>query len=125
MIRVLIADDSAVIRDGLVSCLEMSPDISIVGTAINGAEAVLKAGELTPDVVIMDAQMPEVDGIEATRRIKADYPNVRIVFFSTFPDWMQASKEAGADAYVLKDCDPDELIAMLSRVTDARGCGLA
>lgn len=122
MIRVLIADDSTVIRDGLTSCLEISSNITIVGTATNGAEAIIKTNELAPDVVIMDAQMPEVDGVEATKRIKADYPNVRIVFFSAFPDWMQASKEAGADGYVLKDCDPNELIAILGHVTSVSRC---
>jgi len=115
MIRVLIADDSAVIRDCLSDLLGTQPDLQVVGTASDGLEAVEKSAQLLPDVVIMDAQMPNMDGVKATGRIKQATSNVGILFFSVFTDYLEASIAAGADGYLAKDCDSEEL---LSKVRD-------
>jgi len=87
MIRVLIADDEALIRAGLRALLDMEPDITVVGEAADGREAVTRARATLPDVVLMDIQMPEVDGIEATRQIAADHrlADARVVIASSFP----------------------------------------
>ena len=109
MIRVLIVDDSPHIRDGLSSLIDAQSDFSVVGTAGDGLEAVEKAKELRPDVVVMDVQMPRMDGIEATREIKREFPCIRILFLSTFTDHIEAGHEAGCDGYLTKDCDPKQL----------------
>ncbi len=116
MIRVLIADDSAAVREGLISLLGAHPDFEIVGGAGDGLEAIRMTHQLTPDLVIMDAQMPRLDGIEATRRIKRALPMVGILFFSVFTDYVEAGFAAGADGYLPKDCEPDQLIAMASEI---------
>ncbi len=93
MIRVLIADDSPDIRDGLSSLMGAQSDFFVVGIAGDGLEAVEKAKDLQPDVVIMDAQMPRMDGIDATRKIKRDFPAIRILFLSTFTDYADDRRE--------------------------------
>ena len=119
MITILIADASEVILDCLSSLLNQKRGLEVVGLARDGVEAVDKARELLPNVVIMDAQMPNMDGIEATRRIKQEAPAVGILFFSVFTDQLEASLDAGADGYIGKDCDPGELISEVKRITAA------
>lgn len=116
MIRVLIADDSSAIRDGLTSLLAFNSCFEVVGLATDGVEAVKKAKELLPDVVIMDAQMPNMDGLEATRHIKEALPGVGILFLSVFTDYLEASISVGADSYLAKDCIPEDLFTELRRV---------
>ncbi len=116
MIRVLIADDSIAIRDSLASLLNQAGGFQVVGLASDGVEAVEKARQLLPDVVIMDAQMPRLDGVEATRRIKSELPGVGILLFSAFADYMEAGIAAGADGYLMKDCEPKELFSELKRI---------
>ncbi len=111
MIRVLIAEDAPAILDGISGLLQSQADFQIVGAVGNGLEAVEKARELSPHVVIMDAQMPGMDGLQATRLIKESSPTVGILFFTVFTDYLEASMGAGADGYLLKDCDPEDLIA--------------
>jgi len=105
MIRVLIADDHLVVREGLRTILEAAADLILVGEAADGAEAVRLAGELSPDVVLMDLRMPGVDGIEAIRQIKACYPEVEIVILTTYDDdaYIVRGLRAGARGYLLKD----------------------
>jgi two-component system, NarL family, response regulator YdfI len=105
MIRVLIADDHLVVREGLRAILEAAPDLALVGEAADGAEAVQLAGELSPDVVLMDLRMPNVDGIEAIRQIKSRYPDVEIVILTTYDDdeYIVRGLRAGARGYLLKD----------------------
>ncbi len=105
MIRVLIADDHLVVREGLYTILEVSGDIEPVGEAANGAEAVRLVGELSPDVVLMDLRMPGMDGIEAIQQIKARYPAVEIVILTTYDDDENIVQglRAGARGYLLKD----------------------
>jgi NarL family two-component system response regulator YdfI len=105
MIRVLIADDHLVVREGLSTILEVAGDIEPLGEAADGVEAVRLAGELRPDVVLMDLRMPNMDGIEAIRQIKARYPAVEIVILTTYDDdeYIVQGLRAGARGYLLKD----------------------
>jgi NarL family two-component system response regulator YdfI len=105
MIRVLIADDHLVVREGLSAILEVADDIEPVGEAADGAEAVRLAGELSPDVVLMDLRMPNLDGIEAIRQIRVLYPAIEIVILTTYDDdeYIIQGLRAGARGYLLKD----------------------
>ena len=123
MIRVLIADDSVAIRDSLASLLNPARGFWVVGLAVDGLDVVEKARELLPDVVVMDVQMPNMDGIEATRRIKQTIPGVGILLFSAFAEYMEAGIEAGADGYLMKDCEPRELFAELERTATISTAG--
>ena len=123
IIRVLIADDSAPIRDSLTGLLNPQKGFQVVGLARDGLEAVEQAQELLPDVVIMDAQMPNMDGVEATRRIKQTTLGVGILLFSVFADYMEAGIAAGTDGYLMKDCEPGELFAELKRIANTAAAG--
>jgi len=113
VIRVLLADDQAVVRAGLRALLERSDDITVVGEAVDGEEAVAIAHAERPDIVLMDVRMPGVDGIEATRRIVADdrLRHVRVVMLTTFDTDAHVfeSIRVGAAGFLLKDIGPDEL----------------
>ena len=111
MIRLLIADDHAVVRTGLEQLVATFDGVELVGAAGNGEDAVRLEGERRPDVVLMDIEMPGLDGIEATRRITADHPEVAIVVLTSFSDREQILRalDAGAVGYLLKDAEPDEL----------------
>ncbi|MEA2227590.1 MAG: hypothetical protein QOH46_921 [Solirubrobacteraceae bacterium] len=111
MIRVLIADDHGVIRDGLGRLISALPDIELVGVAADGAEAIERAREVEPDVVLMDLDMPKVDGIEATRRVLADRPGTAVLVLTSFSDRPRilGALEAGACGYLLKDVASDEV----------------
>jgi NarL family two-component system response regulator YdfI len=124
MIRVLITDDHLVVREGLSAILEVVDDIEWVGEAADGAEAVRLAGELQPDVVLMDLRMPEMDGIEAIRQIKARQPEVEIVILTTYDDdeYIVRGLRAGARGYLLKDAGRQALFAAIRAA--ARGQSL-
>ncbi|HET6548971.1 MAG TPA: response regulator transcription factor, partial [Solirubrobacter sp.] len=111
MIRVLLADDHGVIRDGLGRLISGLPDVELVGTAADGAEAVESARRLEPNVVLMDLDMPNVDGIEATRRIMADRPGTAVLVLTAFSDRPRilGALEAGACGYLLKDAASSEV----------------
>jgi PAS domain S-box-containing protein len=111
-IRVLFADDHKVMRQGLISMLADRPDIQVVGEAANGREAIEKARQLKPDVVVMDIAMPEMDGVEATRRIKTEFPEVRIIGLSMYEDELLAKtmRQAGAEAFLSKTASSGELL---------------
>ena len=111
IIRVLIADDSAAIRGSLTSLLNPQNGFQVVGLACDGLEAVEQATELLPDLVIMDAQMPNMDGVEAIRRIKQTTLGVGILLFSVFADYTEAGMAAGADGHLMKDCELEERVA--------------
>jgi NarL family two-component system response regulator YdfI len=105
MIRVLIADDHMVVREGLRAILDAAPDLLLVGEATDGAEAVRLVEETAPDVVLMDLRMPGMDGIEAIRQIKARHPDAYIVILTTYDDddYIVRGLRAGARGYLLKD----------------------
>ncbi len=111
MIRVLIAEDHAMVRAGLTELLGNRDDIEVVGEASDGAEAIERALDVGPDVVLMDLSMPDVDGIEATRRIKAELPGTHVVVLTSFSDRERIldALDAGAVGYLLKDLEPEEL----------------
>ena len=113
MIRVVIVDDHAVVRSGLEQLLAAETDIEVVGTASNGREALTVIAEMSPDVVLMDLSMPEVDGIEATRQVGTAYPDVHVVVLTSFADKQRIldALEAGAVGYLLKDADPESVAA--------------
>lgn len=111
MIRVLLADDQTLVRTGFRLILQSEPDIVVVGEAANGAEAVERIRELAPDVVLMDIRMPELDGIEATRRA-LEHTATKVIILTTFDldDYVYDALRAGASGFLLKDTPADALI---------------
>jgi NarL family two-component system response regulator LiaR len=117
-IKVLIADDHAVVRDGTRQILEQEDDMEVVAEAADGAEAVKLAGSARPDVAIVDINMPNVDGIEATRQIKSLYPNIAVLILSAYDDdqFVFSLLEAGAAGYLLKSVRGRELVEAIRQV---------
>ncbi len=115
---VLLADDHAVVRDGLRALLEDGHDLQIIGVAGNGREAVSEAHRLHPDVVIMDIAMPDLDGVEATRRIVERCPDTRVVILSMYlsAEHIHRALQAGAQGYVLKESAGDEVVEAIRAV---------
>jgi DNA-binding NarL/FixJ family response regulator len=113
-VRVLIVDDNELVRDGLRMVLDPTPGIDVVGEAGDGASGVAEATRLRPDVVLMDVRMPELDGIEATRRIVAlDGSPVRVLMLTTFDldEYLLEALDAGVSGFTLKDTPPDDMVA--------------
>ncbi|MCK2238410.1 MULTISPECIES: response regulator transcription factor [unclassified Crossiella] len=115
-IRVLVADDQALLRGSFRVLLETAPGLSVVGEAADGAEAVRLAVELRPDVVLMDVRMPVLDGIEATRRLHAEAPEVRVLVLTMFDDdsAVFTALRAGAAGFLLKDTPPADLLRAIT-----------
>jgi DNA-binding NarL/FixJ family response regulator len=118
--RVLVVDDQTVVRDGLVLLLGLLPGLEVVGSAGDGEEALRLVAEHRPDVVLMDLRMPRVDGVEATRRIKAAHPAVQIVVLTTYSDdeSVFAALQAGARGYLTKDAGAEEIARAIDAVRD-------
>ncbi|MGB2994039.1 MAG: response regulator transcription factor [Paenisporosarcina sp.] len=118
MIRVLIADDHHVVRRGLLFFLKTQKDMDVVGEATNGKEAVELAAKLKPDVVLMDLVMPIMDGIQATKKIKAQHPQTQVLMLTSFSDrdHVIPAIEAGAAGYQLKDIEPDDLVESIRKL---------
>ena len=114
MIRVLLADDEKLIRAGFRVLLEAADDVTVVGEAVNGGQAVDLARETHADVLLMDIRMPDVDGLEATRRIAAanDLAGVKVIILTTFEtdEYVYQALSAGASGFLVKDCEPDDLL---------------
>lgn len=117
-IRVLIADDHPVVREGLRGLLEIQPNIDLVGEAVDGVDAIEKARSLSPDVILLDMVMPRKDGVQAIAEIKAENPDARILVLTSFSEGEKAfpAIKAGALGYLLKDSSPDELLQAISSV---------
>jgi DNA-binding NarL/FixJ family response regulator len=113
VIRVLVADDQALVRAGFVVLLQSATDVEVVGEAANGAEAVAAAARERPDLVLMDVRMPVLDGIEATRLITADQPDTKVIILTTFDldEYVYDGLRAGASGFLLKDTPPADLLA--------------
>jgi DNA-binding NarL/FixJ family response regulator len=116
--RVLIADDQTLFRSGLAKLLEEDPRVEVVGQVSDGAEVVEAVGTLQPDVVLMDIKMPNLDGIEATRRVLAEHPEVKILVLTTFDadSFVLQALRAGASGYVLKDSQPEAIVSSVLAV---------
>lgn len=119
-IKILLADDHKITRDGLKALLENQKNMTVIGEAENGRMAVRLAGELKPDVIVMDINMPELNGIEATRQIVAELPGTKIIALSMYSDkrYVVGMLKAGVSGYLLKNCAFDELVAAISAVVN-------
>jgi len=117
-IKVLIVDDHAIVRKGIRAVLEAKGDIAVIGDACNGSEAVRLVQELSPDVVLMDLMMPQLDGIRATRAITSEHPATRVLVLTSFAGDEQVfpAIKAGALGYLLKDTGPEELVQAIRQV---------
>jgi len=117
-IRILIVDDHAIVRKGLRALLVTEPGLEVVAEAENGQQAIAEARRLSPDVVLMDLVMPGTDGLEATRHIRAEQPEVRILVLTSFAtdDKVFPALKAGALGYLLKDSGPEELVQAIRQV---------
>ena len=120
--RILIVDDHEIFRRGLRSLLESRNGFNISGEAVNGLEAIEKAKELQPDVIVMDVSMPQMDGLQATRLIRSQHPTAKILILSQHdsPQMLSAAREAGASAYVTKSQVARCLFAALEAVVQGR-----
>ncbi len=117
-IRVLIVDDHPLVRQGIATFIEAQDDIEVAGEASNGQEAISQVTALSPDVVLMDLVMPEMDGVAATREIKSRYPNVKVLALTSFVNDEQIvpALQAGASGYLLKDIAPEQLMEAIRAV---------
>ncbi|MFC5724531.1 response regulator [Streptomyces gamaensis] len=122
--RVLVVDDQELVRAGLVAVLDSAPGISVVGQAKDGTEAVRRASELAPDVVILDVRMPEMDGIQAAEHIMAAHPDIRVVILTTFDldEYVFRALRAGVTGFILKDAGAEGFVRAVETV--ARGDSL-
>ncbi|WP_291279861.1 response regulator transcription factor [Galactobacter sp.] len=118
MIRVLLADDHTVLREGMSLILSVEDDIEVVGQAANGAQALTLAEDLVPDVVLMDIQMPVMDGIEATRKLLATTPATKVVILTTFEreDYLFDAVVAGASGFLLKNTEAEQIVEAVRAV---------
>jgi two-component system response regulator NreC len=118
--RVLLADDHKITRQGLRSLLEKQPDIEVVAEAENGREAVRLAAEVAPDIIIMDLTMPDLNGVEATKKILSQSPDIKIIALSMHSDALFVTEmlKSGAAGYLLKDCAFDELARAIKTVME-------
>lgn len=116
--RVLIADDQTLFRTGLARLLDEDPRVEVVGQAVDGADALKQAAALKPDVLLMDLKMPNLDGVEATRRMVSEQPGVKVLILSTFDadSYVLKALGAGASGYVLKDSQPEAIVSSILAV---------
>jgi len=116
-IRILLADDHALLRRGLATLLKIQKDFNVIGEACNGQEAVALSAKLVPDVIVMDLSMPVMDGVEATRLVHAAQPDVKILLLTTFGTSFDVTRavQAGATGALVKDTEEDELIAAIRK----------
>ncbi|MFD8544351.1 response regulator [Streptomyces sp. NPDC059649] len=124
--RIVVADDQTVVREGIVMLLGLLPGMEVVGSAADGEEAVQLVARHAPDVVLMDLRMPRCDGVEATRRIRADHPGTQVVVLTTYADddSLFPALQAGARGYLTKDADGDEIVRAIDDVLSGEA-GLA
>jgi DNA-binding NarL/FixJ family response regulator len=117
---VLVADDHELVRDGFKRMLGYERDLAMVGEATNGREAVELCGDLKPDLVLMDVRMPQMDGLEATRQIKVNHPEISVLVITTYenPDYLLEAVKAGAAGYVLKDAPTQRLLSAMRRALE-------
>jgi two-component system, NarL family, nitrate/nitrite response regulator NarL len=119
-IRVLITDDNEVVREGIESLLTPHEDIVVVGKAVDGLDAVQKATELLPDVILMDGQMPRMEGAQATKIIKEQHPDIKILFLTVYGDYAGDALAAGASWYLTKDCRRQDLLDAIRTLAQSK-----
>ena len=121
-IRVLAADDQRVVREGIAMILSLLPGVEVAGTAADGEEALALAAERRPDVVLMDLRMPRMDGVEATRRLRAEFPEIQVIVLTTYADdrSVVGALRAGAVGYLTKDAGAEEIQQALRRVSSGQ-----
>jgi DNA-binding NarL/FixJ family response regulator len=112
-IRILIVDDSLSFRMGMRALLEIQPDMQEVGMAPGGHKAIELVEELQPDLVLLDAQMPDMTGIEATQKIKSRWPNMQVILMTMYADYRSKAIEAGADAFLTKGLPPEHMLSLI------------
>ncbi|MGG7620714.1 response regulator [Bacillus coreaensis] len=119
MIKLMLVDDHAVLRDGLKNILGMEQGIEVVGEAISGSEAVQKAASLLPDVILMDINIPDINGIEVTKMIKRDFPMMKILILTMYDhdEYFMSAIREGADGYLLKDAPSQHVVDAIYSVT--------
>jgi DNA-binding NarL/FixJ family response regulator len=124
-IRTLIADDSAVCRRAASLLLAKLPQVEMVGAAEDGVDALALVASTRPDLVLMDLQMPRLDGLQATRKIRAEFPGVRVIMttFNDSAEWKAASAASGADRFIPKECLRDELPGAITQLFAGRAAG--
>lgn len=122
VIRILVVDDHQLFREGLAALLNAAPQTTVVGEAGTGSGAVAKAQALLPDIILMDIQMPDMNGIEATRRILADHPDTRVIMLTMLEDddSLFAAMRAGARGYILKGADKAEVLRTVAAVAEGQ-----
>jgi DNA-binding NarL/FixJ family response regulator len=122
MVRVLICDDQAVVREGLAAILSTDSEIEVVGLAENGQQALDLLEDTQPDVVLMDLKMPVLNGVQATSRLRRDFPDIHVLVLTTYADdqWLFDAIRAGAAGYLLKDTRRDELLAAVKGTAEGK-----
>ncbi len=120
--RIIICDDQAIVRDGLEMMLKLEKDIEVVGIAGDGAHAVELVAQKRPDMVLMDLKMPVMNGVEATRRIRAQFPDIKVLVLTTYADdeWVFDAIQAGASGYLLKDTPRDDVIKAIRGTAEGK-----
>lgn len=118
VLKVLLVDDHAVVRDGIRVRFEQHPDFEVVGEAVNGRDAIIKAGELKPDVVLMDISMPVMNGMDAARHLRNDYPDMKVIILTMHEhkEYIQGVIRCGAHGYIVKDVSSQEMISAIKTV---------
>jgi len=118
ILKVLLVDDHAVVRDGIRVRFEQHPDFEVVGEAVNGRDAIIKAGELKPDVVLMDISMPVMNGMDAARHLRNDYPDMKVIILTMHEhkEYIQGVIRCGAHGYIVKDVSSQEMISAIKTV---------
>jgi DNA-binding NarL/FixJ family response regulator len=122
MIKVIICDDQAIVRDGLEMLLKLEQDIEVIGVAQDGAEAVELAEAHLPDLMLMDLKMPGITGVEATRRIRAKHPEIKVLVLTTYDDdaWVFDAIRAGASGYLLKDTPRNQVVEAIRGTVEGK-----
>lgn len=118
MIKILIVDDSDAVRDGLRSILSAHTNIEIVGEAVNGPDAIARTSDLHPDIILMDDQMPGMDGVEAALHIKERFPGIKVLLLAVHKNCIEEALAAGVDGYLMKDCQREELLQMVRALSE-------